>query len=97
MSLQDVGELVGVSRNAVYLWETSEETEITVVNCIKLSEALQMPLVDLLPPEASGEETTIRDPQELLLVQRFRKLDEQQKEVYLRLLLVMREAPSQES
>lgn len=93
LTQQTVGSRIGVSKNAVYLWETGETAEITLENRIKLSEVLSLPLSDLLPPEAAGRDMAIRDPQEILLVERFRLLSPPQREVYLRLLVVMREDP----
>lgn len=60
----------------------------------QLSEVLDIPLVDLLPPQAAGRDLVIRDQQEILLIERFRSLTPPQREVYLRLLVVMREGDS---
>lgn len=80
---------MGVTRNAVYLWETGSEARMKLENRIALAEFLEIPLVDLLPPQANGLELTLRDPQEILLIEKFRLLDPPQREAYLRLLVVM--------
>jgi transcriptional regulator with XRE-family HTH domain len=94
-SLQKVADLIGVTKNAVHLWETGETPEITLENRIKLGEVLDMPLSELLPPEALGKDLTVRDPQKKLLLERFDLLSSQQQEAYLRLIVLMREDPNQ--
>ena len=94
LSLQKVADLIGVTKNAVYLWETGETPEITLENRIKLAEALDMPLSELLPPDALGKDVTVRDPQKKLLLARFDLLSPQQQEAYLRLIVLMREDAS---
>jgi transcriptional regulator with XRE-family HTH domain len=89
LSLQKVADHIGVTKNAVYLWETNESIEIAVPNLLRLAEVLQMPTSDLLPPRATDPEVTITDPQQKLLIERFRLLSAPQREVYLQMLLVM--------
>lgn len=91
LSLQALGNLVGVSRSAVHQWETGQVTNITVDHRIKLGEALGMPISDLLPPHATAGEVTIRNPQAILLQEIFDSMSLRQREAYLRLLLVMRD------
>ena len=94
LTLKEVGQRVGVTKNAVHLWETGSTAEIALDNRIKLSEVLDIPLVDLLPPSAANRDVVIRDPQEILLIERFRLLSPPQREVYLRLMVVMHEDSS---
>jgi transcriptional regulator with XRE-family HTH domain len=94
-SLQKVADMIGVTKNAVHLWETGETPEITIENRIRLAEALDMPLSELLPPDALGKDLTVRDPQKKLLLERFDLLSPQQQEAYLRLIVLMREDPNQ--
>jgi transcriptional regulator with XRE-family HTH domain len=91
LSLEALGRLIGVSRSAVHQWENGHVTNITVANRIKLSEALELPITELLPPSATAGEVTIRDKQQILLHELFGSMNEQQQEAYLRLLLVMRD------
>jgi transcriptional regulator with XRE-family HTH domain len=93
LSLEALGKLVGVSRSAVHQWENGLVTNITVTNRIRLSEALEMPIAELLPPEATAGEVTIRDKRHLLLHELFDSASEPLQEAYLRLLLVMRGDP----
>lgn len=90
LSLQEVGDAVGVSKNAVHLWETKEDIEIALPNLLKLSEVLDMSVADLLPPETIEGEIRTRHPQEVLLIERFRLLLPPQRELFLRLVLEMR-------
>lgn len=91
LSLAGLGKLVGVSRSAVHQWENGQVTNITVTNRIRLSEALEMPIAELLPPEATAGEVTIKEPRQILLHQLFGAISEQRQEAYLKLLLVMRD------
>lgn len=93
LSLAALGRLVGVSRSAVHQWENSQVTNITVTNRIRLSEALKMPIAELLPAEATAGEVTIKDPRQILLHQLFGSISEQRQEAYLKLLLVMQDQP----
>lgn len=88
MSLEALGRIVGVSRSAVHQWE-QDEVDIKLENRIKLSAALSLPIAELLPPEATAGEVTIRAPNALLLHKLFGSMTELQQEAYLKLLLVM--------
>jgi len=91
MSLQSLGNLVGVSRSAVHQWESGQVTNITVDHRIKLGEALGLPISELLPAGATAGEVIIRNPQSILLLEIFDSMSQRQREAYLRLLLVMRD------
>jgi predicted transcriptional regulator len=80
--------MIGVTRSAVHHWETKDEPGITLENMIKLSEAIEVSLAELLPP-GTKQDMTVKDPTEILLLQRFRTLPPQQREVCLRLVVVM--------
>jgi transcriptional regulator with XRE-family HTH domain len=91
MSLRDVAEAIGLSRNAVHLWEVGDTTKMKLANRIALSELFDIPLVDLLPPEAAGKDMTIRDSEEIFVIERFRIAQPQQRELFVRLLAEMTE------
>jgi transcriptional regulator with XRE-family HTH domain len=97
LSLEKLGAMVGVSRSAVHQWETKDDAGITLANRIALSEAIELPLSDLLPPNARGLDLMLRESREILLVERFRALPQPQKEVCLRLVVVMSEGHTQDS
>lgn len=91
LTLDGLGKLVGVSRSAVHQWENGQVTNITVTHRVRLSEALTMPIAELLPPEATAGELTVREPRQILLHQLFGSMSEPRQEAYLKLLLVMQD------
>lgn len=97
LSLQKVADALGVSKNAVYLWEVSETTAIAIANLLALSEVLEMSVAELLPPKATEGDFALKDEREILLIQQFRLLSEQQKEACLRVALAMSEDQSPNS
>ena len=53
-------------------------------NRLGLSNALDIPIVDFLPPEMATNDFKIQEPEERLLVERYRRLPRKLREVYLR-------------
>ena len=87
LSLEALGRMVGVSKAAVHAWETAEKARITIDNRIALSEALNLPLAELLPPAALNPDGLT--DQESKLIARFRAASPRQREQMLRLIAVV--------
>lgn len=81
-----------VSGSAVAQWELGSSLP-TLDNRIELSQKLGIPIADLLPAGAVPEELVVSDPQELLLLTRFRRLSPPSREAFLKLLVVQSDLP----
>jgi transcriptional regulator with XRE-family HTH domain len=87
MTVRELGNKFEVSGAAVSQWENGGG--ITVRNRVNLSEALEIPIADLMPrSEGSSNRTAELSPQESVLLDRFRALDPKHREAYLHMLLV---------
>lgn len=91
LSLRALGKIIGVSGSAVTQWESGGN--IKWENRVALSNALDIPISDFLPPDSRTKELTIKDPREILLVERFRLVQEKFREAYLGMLIVQGETP----
>lgn len=94
LSLRALGKIVGVSGSAVAQWEGGGN--IKWENRVALSNALDIPIADFLPPEEAQKEISIKDPQEILLVDRFRRVGKKFREAYLGMLIVQGESPDED-
>lgn len=95
LSLRKLGGIIGVSGSAVAQWEGGGN--ITWEHRLALSNALDIPITDFLPPDAAMKEMSIKDPQEILLVDRFRKVGKKFREAYLGMLIVQGETPDEDA
>lgn len=89
LSMRGLGTILGVSGSAVAQWEAGGN--ITWENRLSLSNALEIPIIDFLPPEMADGEFTIKDPEERLLIERFRRLHRRLREVYLGMVIAQTE------
>ena len=69
----ELGKKLGVGQSAVSQWETGE-TRPDVRKSIELSEALKLPLSDLLPFSGDASELLTADHQTIQLVHQYLKL-----------------------
>lgn len=95
LSLRGLGKVIGVTGSAVAQWEGGGN--ITWEHRLALSNALDIPITDFLPPDAATKEMSIKDPQEILLVDRFRRVGKKFREVYLGMLIVQGELPDKDA
>ena len=86
LTLEALGQTIGVTRAAVHYWEIREEAKITIANRIALSEALDIPLAELLPPTAPNVDG-LTDEESKLIAQ-LRAASPRQRETVLRLIAV---------
>ena len=93
MSIRGLGKLLGVAGSAVAQWESGESNP-TMDNRVKLSNVLELPILDLLPDAARRPQVTSLTPDELILIGQYRRLPAQFRETYLRLLIVQAEGLS---
>lgn len=91
LSQRGLGKILGVSGSAVAQWETGV-SRMTVDNRVNLSNALDIPILELLPEDAGKGELTIRDKEEIFLIQRFRALSGPLREAFLRFVVVQADA-----
>lgn len=89
LSVRALGKLLGVSGSAVSQWESGGN--ITWENRLGLSNELNIPIVDFLPPKMAEGEFKVRNPEERLLVERFRRLPRTLREFYLGMLIAQTE------
>jgi transcriptional regulator with XRE-family HTH domain len=90
LTVRELGKMIGVSGSAISQWENNQ-TKILVNNIINLAEALDIPVLELLPEALHAAEITIRDPEERLLIERFRLMPKPLRETYLRLVVIQSE------
>jgi transcriptional regulator with XRE-family HTH domain len=86
MTVRELGKRIGTSGAAVSQWESGGG--IAVQNRVSLSDALEIPITDLMPKVAriAGQLAELNE-QEALLVDRFRALDPKLREAYLRMIV----------
>lgn len=89
LSMRELGKIVGVSGSAVAQWEAGGN--ITWENRLALGAALDIPITDFLPADFAAKEMSIKDPREILLIERFRKVPPKLQEAYLGMLIVQGE------
>lgn len=95
LSMRELGKIIGVSGSAVAQWEGGGN--ITWENRLALGNALDIPITDFLPTDAAAKEMSIKDPQEILLIERFRKVGQKFRAAYLGMLIVQGESPDEDA
>lgn len=86
MTVRELGKRIGTSGAAVSQWESGGG--ITVQNRVSISNALEIPITDLMPKVAHiTAKIAELNEQEALLVDRFRALDPKLREAYLRMIV----------
>lgn len=91
MTVRQLGTKIGTSGSAVSQWESGGG--IDVKNRVLLSSVLDIPITDLMPkPDASGQVPPLTE-QELLLIDKFRSLDPNLREAFLRMLIHNQQPP----
>jgi transcriptional regulator with XRE-family HTH domain len=93
LTVRELGRRIGVSGSAISQWEAGGA--IKTINQISLSAELDIPIIEFLPPEAMNRDLVVADPEEKLLIQRFRALPGPLREAYLRMLIVQGEHPAE--
>lgn len=93
ITVRELGRRIGTSGAAVSQWEAGGG--ITVQNRVSLSDALEIPITDLMPRAArAAAQLAELSEQEALLVGSFRVLDPKLREAYLR-MIVAQAAPDE--
>jgi transcriptional regulator with XRE-family HTH domain len=90
MSQRELGRAIGTSASAVAQWETGD-TEPSVDNRVRISQALNIPIAELMPSEAVQSARAV-DAQEAVLLERWRQLAPEFREAFLRILQVQIDA-----
>lgn len=90
MSQRELGRAIGTSASAVAQWETGD-TEPSVDNRVRISQALNIPIAELMPSEAVQSARAV-DAQEAVLLERWRQLAPEFREAFLRILHVQIDA-----
>jgi transcriptional regulator with XRE-family HTH domain len=84
---EQLAQAVGVNKSAVAQWETpgGARTGITVQNLQRVARVLGKRMSDLLEDSPPDEGMIITDPDEIALVELFRRMSARQKDVHLKL------------
>jgi transcriptional regulator with XRE-family HTH domain len=89
-SLREFGRELGVTGSAVAQWESSEQPQMRLAHRVRAADVLGIPVIELLPSGAN-KEVSIKDPEEIFLIERYRSLPARLREAWLRFLVIQAE------